>query len=230
MRIWKKLGIAIVLILATVPARAHPHVWVTVKSVVLFDAENKAIGIRHVWTFDEMYSSFAVEGLGKKDVKNPTREDLKELADLNIQSLKEFDYFTFPMHAGAKLPLGAPKDYYLEHVDKLLSLHFTLPLEKPLDVVPEGLSFTVFDQTYYIAFVFAKEEPLKLGEGAPKPCSAEIKPPAAAEAAPQTATQDKPGDQAKQDRLAQAFSQAMGADANLSQHSDNAVVRCKPAG
>ena len=47
------------------PVFAHPHVWVAAREKVLFSPDGKIIGFRHVWTFDEMYSAFATEGLGK---------------------------------------------------------------------------------------------------------------------------------------------------------------------
>ena len=41
-------------------------------------ADASVSGIRHKWTFDELYSSFAIQGLDKKGGNNPTREELKE--------------------------------------------------------------------------------------------------------------------------------------------------------
>ena len=44
------------------PAVAHPHVWVTVETTVLFE-QGSISGFRHKWTFDEFYTSMAVQGL-----------------------------------------------------------------------------------------------------------------------------------------------------------------------
>ena len=52
------------LVMSCLAASAHPHVWVAVKSEVLFGADGKITGIRHAWTFDEMYSAFATQGFG----------------------------------------------------------------------------------------------------------------------------------------------------------------------
>ncbi|HMN74397.1 MAG TPA: DUF1007 family protein, partial [Rhodoblastus sp.] len=79
---------ALVALLAR-PALAHPHVWVAARATVLFDKEGRIAGIRNDWTFDEMYSAFATQGLGQ-DGKPPTREELQPLAKTNIESLAEF--------------------------------------------------------------------------------------------------------------------------------------------
>jgi ABC-type uncharacterized transport system substrate-binding protein len=89
-------------------------VWVTVETTVVY--ENGSIsGFRHKWTFDEFYTAMAIQGL---DVNNDgvySREELAELAKVNIDGLKEFEYFTHVRLAGQPLALEAPKDYWLEH-------------------------------------------------------------------------------------------------------------------
>ena len=97
---WPALTLA--LLAASGAANAHPHVWVAVRSEVVFAPNGKIIGLRHAWEFDEMYSAFAVQGLGK-DGKPPTREELAPLAKTNVESLAEFEFFTFAKQAGAKV-------------------------------------------------------------------------------------------------------------------------------
>jgi ABC-type uncharacterized transport system substrate-binding protein len=64
-----------------------------VRSEVVFAPDGKIAGVRHAWEFDEMYSAYAVQGLGK-DGKPPTREELAPLAKTNVESLAEFEFFT----------------------------------------------------------------------------------------------------------------------------------------
>ena len=58
----RAVGLAFGLV-AAAPASAHPHVWVTVKSEIAFTREGKVSAVIHDWVFDEMYSSFATQGL-----------------------------------------------------------------------------------------------------------------------------------------------------------------------
>ena len=44
------------------PALAHPHVWVSMHSEVLFAPDGTVTGVRHDWAFDDMFSAFATQG------------------------------------------------------------------------------------------------------------------------------------------------------------------------
>ena len=161
-------GIALAaLALFTATAQAHPHVWVTMKSEVVYGADGVATGIRHAWTFDDMFSTYATQGLESKEKGKFTREELAALAQVNIESLKEFDYFTLVNLDGKKTQLKPPVDYYLEFADGLLTLSFTLPLAVPGKA--QSLDFEMFDPTYFVDFSFAQKDPARL-TGAPEAC------------------------------------------------------------
>ena len=148
-------------------AQAHPHVWVTMKSELVYGADGSATGVRHAWTFDDMFSTFATQGLESKEKGKFTRDELAPLAQVNVESLKEFDYFTFARANGKKADLGAPADYWLELTDGLLTLHFTLPFKAP--VKAQTLDIEVYDGTYFVDFALAEKEPVSL-VGAPPAC------------------------------------------------------------
>ena len=167
--------LALAALAAATPAKAHPHVFVVVKSEMVFDKDGKIGAIRHAWQFDEFYSAFAVQGLGK-DGKPPTREDWAPLAKVNVESLAEFGYFTMGKVAGKPVEFGEPRDYWLdEGADKLVTLHFTLPLTVPASAA-RAFNLQVYDPTYFIAFDFDDKEPVVLA-GAPAGCSAKINKP-----------------------------------------------------
>ena len=116
-------------------AIAHPHVWATVHSEIVFGPDHRITGIRHHWTFDEFYTAMAVQGLDTNGDGVYSKEELQPLAQVNVELLKDFDYFTF-VHLSdddKPLPLKEPVDYSVDYDKTLLTLHFTLPLEKPLD-------------------------------------------------------------------------------------------------
>ena len=154
-------------------AYAHPHVWVSVKTTVLY-ANGSVSGLQEAWTFDEFYTAQAIEGLDKNGDGKYDREELTELAKVNIDGLKEFDYFTYAKLAGADRKFKAPENYWLEHTDKgILTLHFTLPLEQPI-AEHSGFAFSVSDPSFFIAFELAEDNPVKIGAGAPAGCTAAV--------------------------------------------------------
>jgi ABC-type uncharacterized transport system substrate-binding protein len=158
---------------AAAPAAAHPHVWVAVETTVLYDA-GRVVGLRHRWTFDELYAAMAIQGLDANGDGRYEREELAELAQVNIEGLKEFAYFTQARLGPRELQLAAPTDYWLEYKDNVLSLQFTLPMAEPVLAEAPEFGFTVSDPSYFIAFDLAKENPIRLSEAAPAGCRATI--------------------------------------------------------
>jgi ABC-type uncharacterized transport system substrate-binding protein len=160
-------------VLLSVPgAAAHPHVWINVEAIVNFE-RGTITSIQHKWTFDELYSAMAVEGLEKNKEGKLGREELAELAKVNMEGLKEFNYFTFVTLQGQEIKVTDPTDYWLEYKDEVLSLHFTLPLAKPVLADAKGFAFQVTDPSFFIAFELAKNDPVKLA-GAPKSCKLNV--------------------------------------------------------
>jgi ABC-type uncharacterized transport system substrate-binding protein len=160
------------------PASAHPHVWVTMTSEVIYAPDGSVTGIRHAWTFDDMYSAFATQGLESKTKGVFTREELAPLAAENATSLKEFDFFTFAKLDGKKAAFADATDYWAEYKDSVLTLYFTLPIKTPAKA--HTVDLEVYDPTYFVDFSFAKQNPLVL-KNAPPNCQFALKKPNDAE-------------------------------------------------
>jgi ABC-type uncharacterized transport system substrate-binding protein len=152
------LGTALAL---SAPARAHPHVWVTMHSEVLFAPDGAVTGVRHAWSFDDMFSAFATQGYESKVKGEFTRDELAPLAKVNVESLKEYDYFTYATADGKKVEMLDPlPGYYLDYTNQILTLHFTVPLARPTKV--KELRVDIYDPTIFVDFQFAKDKPAKL--------------------------------------------------------------------
>ena len=155
----------------TTSALAHPHVWVTMRTELLYAPDGSITGVRHHWAFDDMFSAFATQGLDAKEKGKFTREELAPLAKVNVESLKEYDYFTYATADGKKTPLTDPApDYWLDFNDSILTLNFTLPFKMP--VKAKELKIEVYDPTIFVDFEWAKKEPVHL-IGAPH-CKADV--------------------------------------------------------
>lgn len=157
-------------------AAAHPHVWVAVEATVAYGSGN-ITGLQQRWTFDDMYTAMAVQGLDKDGDGTYSREELQDLAKVNIEGIQQFDFFTHAKLGEEQRKFVVPTDYWLDYKDNVLTLNFMLPLEQPVAATTPGFSFSIYDPTYFIAFDFAKEAPLKLGEGAPQGCALNVKSP-----------------------------------------------------
>ncbi|MFZ0400043.1 MAG: DUF1007 family protein [Pseudolabrys sp.] len=157
---------AFVVLAVAAPASAHPHVWVTMRTELVYAPDGRITGIRHAWSFDDMFSTFATQGLESKEKGKFTREELAPLAKVNVESLKEFDYFTYATADGKKADLAEPApDFWLDYADEVLTLNFTLPFKTPLK--PKELKVEIYDPTIFVDFSFAKDKSAQL-VGAPK--------------------------------------------------------------
>jgi ABC-type uncharacterized transport system substrate-binding protein len=156
------------LLLANVAASAHPHVFVTMRSQVLYAPDGTIQGIRQAWTFDDMFSAFAVQGIDSAKRGTYSRAELAELAKTNVESVKDFEYFTAAKIDGKAVEFGdPPDDYYLEYKDEVLTLHMTVPLKTP--VKARTVDIEIYDPSYFVDFSFEKDNPVALS-GAPAAC------------------------------------------------------------
>jgi ABC-type uncharacterized transport system substrate-binding protein len=153
-------------------ASAHPHVWVTMRSELVYGPDGTVTGVRHAWTFDDMFSAFATQGIDSKQRNVFTREELEPLAKTNVESLKDFDYFTVARINGKKVDfLDPPSGYYLDYKDQILTLHFTLPLKTPMKA--QDVQIEISDPSYFVDFSFEKDNAVAL-VGAPAGCKLQV--------------------------------------------------------
>ena len=158
-------SVILLLLLSVNRAEAHPHVWVTFHSDVLYAADGSMTGVRHAWTFDDMFSAYALQGISHAKKGQYTREELAPLAQVNVESLKEYGYFTFARADGKKVKFSDPVDYWLEYKNAALTLHFTLPLKAA--ATAKVMQIEVYDPSIFVDFEFAKDQPVSLS-GAPQ--------------------------------------------------------------
>jgi len=198
-------------------AQAHPHVWVTVQTEVLFDDAGAITGFRHKWIFDEYYTAFALQGMDRDGDGQYSAAELEPLASTNIESLGEFDYFTFAELGDADLAREDPVDYRLEYDDSLLTLHFTLPLAEPVPAASAGqFRFSVYDPTYFVAFSLSPQTPVTLASSAPDECAADIS--------------DAPMASATTQTLGEAFFDSLDASQEWgAQFAQKVALRCRSA-
>jgi len=166
------------LLVAAAPASAHPHVWITATSELLYREDGSIVGVRHAWTFDEMFSTYALQGIEQKTRGTYSREELSELAKTNVESLKEYRFFTYAKagddEPSKKQRFEEPVDYYLEYKDSALVLHFTLPFKTPFKA--KALLLEIYDPSYFVDFELDDDSPIKL-VSAPAGCAVTIQRP-----------------------------------------------------
>jgi ABC-type uncharacterized transport system substrate-binding protein len=212
-RLAARTALAVLSILPTPAAWAHPHVAVTARAEVLYAPDGKVTGVRHAWTFDEAYSAYITQGLDRNGDGTLTPDELQGLAAENASSLAEFDYFTVLKANGAKQSFDAPREPGMSFANQELTLTFVLPLKKPANA-SRLLVLEVSDPTYFVAFTIAAGEDAVRLAGAPRGCATTI-------------TRPKTLDVAQQQTLSEAFFQALSSTSTFgAQFASRAMVAC----
>jgi ABC-type uncharacterized transport system substrate-binding protein len=174
---WRTTPTALFLLLAScVAADAHPHVWVEMRSDVVFDDQGLITGLNVMWTFDDAYAQMALEGLDTNGDGVYSQSELDPLTKENMNSLKDYEYFTVLRFDGAKQPLGDVTEYGQIYSNDKLQLHFQVPLKTPIDPVKGEFVAKVYDPDFFIAFDYAKDEPVTVVGNIPKNCGLVVKP------------------------------------------------------
>jgi ABC-type uncharacterized transport system substrate-binding protein len=198
-------------------ASAHPHVFVTSASEIVYDSQGRVTGVKQNGTFDEAFSSYATQGMQQGADGKYTRETLQPLAQTNVENLREFGYFTFAKMAGKELIFRDPVDYYLTFDANELTLHFFLPLSSPQMQGQKALALQIYDPTYYVDFELAEGDAAAKLDAAPQGCALNVIRP------------QPPSDTQKQAalQLDEAYFSALDSNKNFgAKFANNILVNC----
>jgi ABC-type uncharacterized transport system substrate-binding protein len=166
------LSATLAMTVSVATASAHPHMWVTYEMTVDYD-NGTVTGVDHAWSFDDSYAAMALEGLDTNNDGKYDQHELEPLLKVNMDGLKEFNYFTVAKLGEEQLAFNPPTNAHLEYTNGVLRLFFHLPLAKPELADAEGLTFAVFDPSYFIDFEPEQTNAVKL-ESAPAGCAATV--------------------------------------------------------
>ena len=139
---------------ATMPAGAHPHIFADARLEVTVGPDNTVGALRHVWRFDEIWSSGEV--LLTFDANQDLVLDDAELetaAETFHASLADFDYFQFMTQDGKAVELERPERLMVTFEDGQMMILFESRPKTPVEL-SGTIDFGVYDPTYYIALDF----------------------------------------------------------------------------
>jgi ABC-type uncharacterized transport system substrate-binding protein len=137
-------------------ASAHPHVFAEA-SLEVAVADNATVeALRHVWRFDDLFSSTVLLEFDKNADLELDGEELDAVGAVIHESLAEFDYFQMVTAAGKSVAMQAPERIVAMFEDRQLTILFE---SRPsAEVALEGkLDFGVYDPTFYTAIDFYED-------------------------------------------------------------------------
>lgn len=134
----------------SLPALAHPHVWITARAEALVDAQGFVTAIRNTWTMDEDYSAMATEGLDKDGDGKLSEAELVPLSEENLSALQEYEFFTYVYEGGEKITGLKAGNAQQQMQDNKLTLTFDVSLPRKVDTKAKPFTFRVYDPSYFI--------------------------------------------------------------------------------
>jgi ABC-type uncharacterized transport system substrate-binding protein len=141
--------------------KAHPHSWVSVFTEIEGN-EKQLTGLTMFWTFDLITTSDALDGTNLSP--ETQQQTLRVLASEMLANLKESHYFThFKMH-GNTLAFKTPQKATLVLEDYKLTLNFFLELEKPLALPITELNLQIYEDSYFVDFLWLQQDDIQLSE------------------------------------------------------------------
>ncbi|CAA7617573.1 DUF1007 family protein [Magnetospirillum sp. SS-4] len=160
---------------APTAAMAHPHVMVDVHALVEFK-DGKAVSLFMGWTFDPVFSSSL---LADFDADKNGRLDPGEVKALEAEAFRdtrEQSHFTYARIGDTPVKWPDVTNFKVMAVKDSLLYAFRLNFPQPVDPRKAALSFTTYEETFYIDMDFPNDKAVSLtGEGS-QGCKAVIAP------------------------------------------------------
>ena len=179
----------------------------------MYDGSGRITAIRHGWTFDEAYSSFAVQGFPKDADGKLSADKMAELAKINVESLAEQGFFTSAKANGQKVGFGEPVNYGTSFDNNVLTLTFDLPLKSPAKA-DRAFTLEVYDPSFFVDFAIAEGEDAVRVAGAPKGCALNV-------------TRPKPQEPGQTPSVSESFFNALNAASQYgAQFASRVLVAC----
>jgi ABC-type uncharacterized transport system substrate-binding protein len=158
---------------ATGLAQAHPHVFADSKMEIVGTKDGKLAALRNIWRFDELFSSSVVVDFDKNGNGTLDPPELEEVGKTVLGSIAEWEFYTFVSIGGRDIKLKPPHQIRGLYDHGQLTLFFEMVPAEPVDLKTQKVTFSVYDESYFVAFDFADEKAYQLLD-LPKSCKKEF--------------------------------------------------------
>ncbi|MGN6464422.1 MAG: DUF1007 family protein [Rhizobiaceae bacterium] len=165
-------GSAIAVIIGGMPASAHPHVFADARLELLISPDGTVKSLRHVWRFDDFFSSTVLVQFDKNKDLKLEKPELAALEKTVYDSLGHYNYFQLVTQDGKDVAMQPPAHMIADFKDNQFLLLFETHPKKPLKLSGKT-DFGVYDPTFYTAIDFHTDDDLHV-EGLPSTCTKNV--------------------------------------------------------
>ncbi len=158
------------LLAASGAGRAHPHVFAEARLDVVLSPDHKNLAaLRHLWRFDELFSSTVLMEFDKNSDLKLDDAELKDVADTIFSSLAEYDYFQLVTVDGKDVRMSAPAQVMANFDNGQLIVLFESAPAAPVRLAGK-IDLGVYDPTFYTAIDFTEDANMTV-DGLPANCT-----------------------------------------------------------
>ena len=154
-------------------SHAHPHVFIEANLEVVLDANGNATDIRHVWRFDEFFSSSLVLDFDENGSGVLEQDELDMIAKETKISIAEYNFFTEIKNGDEIVEFETPEPYFVDFENNQMIMVMSIKLREPSSMSSGGFKVAVSDPTYYVAMELRDTGSVTVS-GNGKGCSSEI--------------------------------------------------------
>jgi len=154
-------------------AQAHPHVWVETLATVQFD-KSLVTALHVVWTFDEVVSDVMIADYDKNKNGRLDPPEIEEMRKKAFEPMKPYSYFTMIYLDNKKIENLKPEHFTPRIEKNILIYDFVLRLPQPVDPVNHVLSWSTYDESYYIDMEPPEKDPVHYEGAEGVACKSEI--------------------------------------------------------
>lgn len=141
--------------LFSIPAFAHPHVFIDSGLHFLFDDKGRLAAIRVVWVYDEFYSLLMIEdrGMDRDGDGTLSEAEKRALAGTDVAWDQGFPGdLELRLPTGELINLAGPQMHMADYKDgRVITTHIR-PLKTRFLPDAKGITAKVFDPTYFVAY------------------------------------------------------------------------------
>jgi ABC-type uncharacterized transport system substrate-binding protein len=159
-------------LIAAAPAFAHPHVFADARLDVDVDAGGNITALKHVWRFDDVFSSTVLVEFDKNSDLKLDDSELQDVSKTVYDSLAEYDYFQIVTADGKDVPMERPPKLMANFENNQLIILFQSKPKQPLKLAGK-VDFGVYDPTFYTAIDFVEDEQMAV-HGMPASCKRSV--------------------------------------------------------
>jgi len=163
------------LLVSTGPASVHPHVFAEARLDVVVNPDHTVKSLRHVWRFDELFSSTVLMEFDKNSDLKLDDDELKEVADTIYKSLAEYNYFQMVTVNDKDVEMKPPAQLIANFDHDQLIVLFESEPKQPLKLSGK-VDFGVYDPTFYTAIDFVEDDKMAVPNLPPQCTHAVIRP------------------------------------------------------